>query len=122
MNKTPPVNFDKIQMMTEGDTDFRAELIAAIYASLVELKKTYIEGVSMEDINMIQEVRHKLKPSMELFEINPLNEILSEGKEILEAKGFGYEFTAHFKKFLNAVQDTINFMEAKFKKIIESDQ
>ena len=117
MNNVSPVNFDRIHEMTDGDADFRAELIAAIYSSLLELKESYIKGASFEDKNTIQEIRHKVKPSMELFEINPLNEILFEGKEIIEVYGFGPEFLSHFKKFLDTVQEAIDFMEVEFKKI-----
>lgn len=117
MYNTPPVNFDKIHEMTDGDADFRAELITAIYTSLVELRNTYIEGASLEDENTIQEIRHKVKPSLVMFEINPLNDILSEGKDIIETNGFGPEFLAHFEKFLDAVQEAIDFLEPEFKKI-----
>ena len=117
MYNTPPLNFDKIDEMTDGDADFKAELITAIYNSLLELKDTYIEGAANEDEEIIQEIRHKVKPSLVMFEVNPLNEILLEGKDIIESSGFGPEFLAHFEKFLDAVQEAIDFMEPEFKKI-----
>lgn len=116
MHNTPPLNFDKIDEMTEGDADFKAELVTAIYNSLIELKDTYIEGAANEDEETIQEIRHKVKPSLVMFEVNPLNDILLEGKEIIETTGFGPEFLAHFEKFLDAVQEAIDFVEPEFKK------
>ncbi|WP_291780299.1 hypothetical protein [Cecembia sp.] len=117
MLNTPPLNFDKIDEMTDGDADFKAELITAIYNSLVELRDVYIQGAAEEDEETIQEIRHKVKPSLAMFEVNPLNDILSEGKEVIETSGFGPEFLAHFEKFLDAVQEAIDFVEPEFKKI-----
>lgn len=117
MYNTPPLNFEKINEMTDGDADFKAELVIAIYNSLIELKDTYIEGAANEDEETIQEIRHKVKPSLQMFEVNPLNDILSEGKDIIESSGFGPEFLAHFEKFLDAVQEAIDFVEPEFKKI-----
>lgn len=117
MQNTPPVNFDKIDEMTEGDADFRAELVSAIFNSLVELRDTYIAGASLENEDTIQEIRHKVKPSLALFEINVLNELLNEGKEILEEEGFGSEFLKHLDKFLDAVQDAIDYVEPYVSKL-----
>lgn len=111
MQNTPPVNFDKIDEMTAGDADFRAELVTAIFNSLLELRDTYIEGASSENEDIIQEIRHKVKPSLALFEVNVLNELLNEGKEIIEENGFGPEFLKHLDNFLDAVQDAIDYIE-----------
>lgn len=116
-DNTPPLNFDKINEMTAGDSNFRAELIAAIYQTLVELRDVYIEGASEENEDTIQEIRHKVKPSLAMFDVNPLNDILTEGKDIIEESGFGPEFLAHFDKFLDAVQDAIDYIEPEYKKI-----
>jgi hypothetical protein len=116
MQNTPPVNFDKIDEMTDGDADFRAELVSAIFNSLVELRDTYIEGASTENEDTIQEIRHKVKPSLALFEMDVLNDFLNEGKEIIEEKGFGPEFLKHFEKFLDAVQDAIEYVEPHVQK------
>ncbi|MFD2201185.1 hypothetical protein [Shivajiella indica] len=111
MQNTPPVNFDKIDEMTDGDADFKAELVSAIFNSLVELRDVYIQGASLENEDTIQEIRHKVKPSLALFEINELNELLNEGKELIEEKGFGPEFLQHLDRFLDVVQEVIDYVE-----------
>lgn len=87
----------RIQEMSEGDEEFRIELTNAIYRGLVELKAKYYEGLEKENENIIKQIRHKLKPTLFMFEFNDLIAELQKGKEILESKGFGDEFILHFK-------------------------
>ncbi len=110
MQQTPPVSFDKIEEMTEGDAEFKAELVSAIYFSLQELRDKYIEGAENQDQVIIQEIRHKVKPSLALFDMTLLSEIILDGKEIIEEQGFNEAFMVHFDKFLDAVQDSIDYV------------
>jgi translation elongation factor EF-G len=110
MLSNPPINFDRIDEMTEGDADFKAELLTAIYNSLHELRDKYLEGSEQQNENTIQEIRHKVKPALSLFEINQINDILNDGKDILAEKGFSKEFIEHLDAFLDAVQDAIDFV------------
>ncbi len=108
MLNTPPINFDRIDEMAEGDAEFKAELISALYKSLTELKEKYLEGAELKDIEIISQIRHKVKPALALFEINRLDGIIQEGKEILTEKGFEKDFMEHLDSFLDAVQDAID--------------
>jgi translation elongation factor EF-G len=110
MLSNPPINFDRIDEMTEGDADFKAELLTAIYNSLHELREKYLEGSEQQNEITIQEIRHKVKPALSLFEINQINDILNDGKDILAEKGFSKEFIDHLDVFLDAVQDAIDFV------------
>ncbi|MBW3468031.1 hypothetical protein [Arthrospiribacter ruber] len=110
MQQIPPVSFEKIEEMTEGDAEFKAELISAIYFSLQELREKYIEGAENQDPVVIQEIRHKVKPSLALFDMVVLSEVIHDGKEIIEHQGFNKAFLEHFDKFLDAVQDAIDFV------------
>ena len=103
-----PVNFDRIEEMSEGDAEFKAELVSALYKSLSELKERYLERAELQDIEIISQIRHKVKPALSLFEINILNDIIQEGKDILTEKGFNEDFMSHLEKFLDAVQDAID--------------
>ena len=103
-----PVNFERIVEMAEGDADFRAELISALFKSLSELKEKYLEGAELKDAEIISQIRHKVKPALELFEIQKLEAIIKEGKEILLEKGFNEDFLEHLDAFLDAVQDAID--------------
>lgn len=111
MLKTPPINFDRIEEMTEGDAEFKAELLVAIYNSLHELKDKYLEGAEQQNDLTIQEIRHKVKPALALFEINAINDLVNEGKDIIAEKGFGEDFINHLDLFLDAVQDAIDFVK-----------
>ncbi|MCH6200639.1 hypothetical protein MMU07_13725 [Aquiflexum sp. LQ15W] len=103
-----PVNFDRIEEMAEGDAEFRAELVSALYKSLSELKEKYLEGSELQDLEIISQIRHKVKPALALFEINILSDVIQEGKDILSEKGFNEDFITHLEHFLDAVQDAID--------------
>jgi translation elongation factor EF-G len=107
-NNQPPVNFERIDEMSEGDVEFRAELVTALFKSLSELKEKYLEGSEMKDLEIISQIRHKVKPALALFEINMLNSIIQEGKEIIAEKGFNEDFMVHLEQFLDAVQEAID--------------
>jgi translation elongation factor EF-G len=108
MLNTPPINFDRIDEMAEGDAEFKAELVSALYKSLTELKEKYLEGAELKDIEILSQIRHKVKPALALFEIKRLDGIIQEGKEILTEKGFEQDFMEHLDSFLDAVQDAID--------------
>lgn len=103
-----PINFEKIDEMVEGDADFKAELVSALYKSLTELKEKYLEGAEQKDIEIISQIRHKVKPALSLFEINKLEQIILEGRDILSESGFNEDFLEHLDGFLDAVQEAID--------------
>ncbi|WP_373520370.1 hypothetical protein [Aquiflexum sp.] len=103
-----PINFEKIDEMAEGDADFRAELVSALFKSLTELKEKYLEGAELKDMEIISQIRHKVKPALSMFEINKLEKVLQEGKDILTEFGFNEDFLEHLDGFLDAVQDAID--------------
>jgi translation elongation factor EF-G len=111
-NSQSPVNFDRIEEMSEGDAEFKAELVAALFKSLSELKEKYLEGSEMKDLEIISQIRHKVKPALALFEIDTLNNIIQEGKEIISEKGFNEDFMVHLEQFLDAVQEAIDQVES----------
>lgn len=108
MLNTPPINFERIDEMCEGDAEFKAELVSALFKSLTELKEKYLEGAELKDIEMLSQIRHKVKPALALFEISRLDGIIQEGKEILTEKGFEQDFIVHLDSFLDAVQEAID--------------
>lgn len=101
----------KIIQMSDGDDEFREELTHAIHNGLVELKKVYADGAQQKDIVKIQQIRHKLKPTLAMFEFESLITNLQEGKELLESTGFDERFEEHLKDFLEKVDITIQEVE-----------
>ena len=99
----------------EGDEEFQHDLTKAIFLVLTELKKVYSEGYIEKDVHKIQQIRHKLKTTLTMFDLDPIMETLQEGKDILESQGFGSEFDVHFNKFdyrlklaIQSVEDLLN--------------
>jgi hypothetical protein len=97
----------KILEMSEGDEDFKVELTSAIYLGLVELRQQYTMGRDKADLDIIQQIRHKLKPTLAMFEFDELSESLQEGKQVLESEGFGVNFESHFKDFTSKLDEVI---------------
>ena len=102
-NFYPELN-QRILEMAEGDDEFRMELTSAIYNGLLELEAKYSEGLQDRDEVKIQQIRHKVKPTLAMFEFDLLTTSLQEGKIILEKEGFGKSFEAHFYDFLGKVK------------------
>ncbi|MEP0713259.1 hypothetical protein [Algoriphagus sp.] len=83
--------------MSDGDADFQKQLTMAIHQGLVELKEVYGIGSSKKDEEKIQQIRHKLKPTLSMFELSHIIDELQRGKEIIESDGFeGVRFESHF--------------------------
>lgn len=105
-NVYPELN-QRILEMSEGDEEFRLELTSAIYNGLVELQSRYGEGIEEKDEVKIQQIRHKIKPTLSMFEFNDLIECLNNGKIILESQGFGETSLTHYDEFLKKVRIAI---------------
>lgn len=94
--------------MSEGDLDFKKELTLAIYNGLLELKQKYIEGSFQKNDHTLQQIRHKMKPTLSMFELTHLIEELKEGKTIIESDGFdGANFTTHYKNMMEKLDQAI---------------
>lgn len=106
----PELN-QRIEEMSDGDEEFRLELTQAIYRGLLELKKVYSEGNQLKDMHKIQQIRHKVKPTLSMFDFELLTHNLQEGKEILESTGFDDRFQSHFADFIQHVEQAIKEVE-----------
>lgn len=98
----PELN-QRILEMSDGDEEFRLELTSAIANGLVELQSVYGEGIMEKNEIKIQQIRHKIKPTLSMFEFEALIICLNEGKSILESQGFGEAAFSHFQDFLQKV-------------------
>ncbi|MEB2774263.1 hypothetical protein SYJ56_03045 [Algoriphagus sp. D3-2-R+10] len=84
--------------MADGDKEFQTELTLAIHKGLIELKEVYAEGSSEKNDIKIQQIRHKMKPTLSMFELSHIIEELQIGKEIIERDGFnGLAFNTHYR-------------------------
>lgn len=101
----------RISDAAEGDEEFQHDLTKAIFLGLTELKKVYSEGYIEKDVHKIQQIRHKLKTTLTMFDLDPIMETLQEGKDILESQGFGQEFEAHFNKLIPLLKLAIEMVE-----------
>lgn len=107
MNITKNINFNRVDEMAEGDVEFKTQLLQAIYTSVQDLKKKYIEGLSSNDEELIQQARHKIKPTLSLFELKRLSAILQQGKTLLSA-GKAEALKMHENEFLQATDELLD--------------
>jgi hypothetical protein len=85
----------KLLEISEGDEEFKSELTKAIHNGLNELKSIYSKGYQEKDSLIIQQIRHKVKPTLAMFEFEDLIVEIQKGKEILETQGFSENFSIH---------------------------
>ena len=85
----------KLLEISEGDEEFKFELAKAIHNGLIELKSIYSKGYQEKDDVIIQQIRHKVKPTLAMFEFEDLIVEIQKGKEILEREGFSENFSSH---------------------------
>jgi len=110
MNKSENINISKVDEMAEGDEDFKAELLQAIYTSIRDLQTKYMEGLSAQDQEALQQARHKIKPTITLFELKKLQSVLLDGKMIVSTQGFG-DIGNHENQFIQVTNDIIKDLE-----------
>jgi hypothetical protein len=97
----------RILEMSDGDEEFKIELTSAILSGLVELKTVYGDGIREQNEVKIQQIRHKIKPTLSMFDFDLLIDCLNEGKCIFESQGFGDAAAIHFQDFLQKVSIAI---------------
>lgn len=95
MIKLYPELNKKILEIAEGDEEFKIELSRAIHNGLIELKSFYSKGYEVKDEVIIQQIRHKVKPTLSMFDFEDLIIEIQKGKEILEKEGFSENFSIH---------------------------
>ncbi|MEX2569191.1 MAG: hypothetical protein WD431_24820 [Cyclobacteriaceae bacterium] len=105
--KYKTIDFQKIEDMVEGDAEFRKQLLEAIIVAVRELEITYIKGIDGENLDWIKQARHKIKPTMGLFDLQNLAIILGQGKRMISENGFSKDLEHHKKEFLMATNEIL---------------
>jgi len=101
------IDFKKIEEMVEDDIDFRNQLLDAITVAVEELRSTYIRGIEEKSLPTIKQARHKIKPTLGLFDLEKLAVIIGNGKRLMLEKGFGDGIDLHKKEFLEATNEVL---------------
>lgn len=110
MNKSENINFNKVEEMAEGDPDFKSELLQALYTSIQDLQTKYVAGLSSRSEEALQQARHKIKPTVTLFELKNIQLVLLEGKAILSDKGFA-ALGQHESQFIRVTDELLKELE-----------
>ena len=110
MNKSENINFNKVEEMAEGDPDFKSELLQALYTSIQDLQTKYVAGLSSRSEEALQQARHKIKPTITLFQLKKIQSVLSEGKAIVSTKGFA-ALGQHESEFIKVTDDLLRELE-----------
>ncbi|MBD3628245.1 hypothetical protein [Cyclobacterium sp.] len=106
------IDFKKIEEMVEDDVVFRNQLLDAIHVAVEELQTTYIRGIEEESLPTIKQARHKIKPTLGLFDLEKLAIIIGNGKRLMLEKGFADGIEAHKNEFLEATNDVLEEVKA----------
>ena len=111
MKTNENINLDRIEEVAEGDKEFQSQLLLAIKTSLEDLKLRYLEGVASKNVTVLQQARHKIKPTLSLFELKRLSVVLRQGKA-LDLSGDPGEVEVHKKEFIAAIDDLLTELRA----------
>lgn len=98
--------------MAEDDMEFQQQLINAIYNGLKELKDQYLIGARSKNEEIIKLIRHKIKPTLQMFEFGAVLEELYRGKDILDSVGFDASFDQHVIKLLDPIETALRDVQA----------
>ncbi|WP_186757860.1 hypothetical protein [Echinicola salinicaeni] len=101
------INFDKVHEMSEGDVAFEKELLHAISNSVKELKERYLQGLDKKDPEILHQARHKVKPTITIFELRKLSFVLENGRNLINTKGLNADLDNHYHLFEEAVNDLL---------------
>ena len=103
----PDLN-QQISEMADGDKEFEKELTLAIHKGLLELREVYAQGSVEKNELKLQQIRHKLKPTLLMFELFHITEELQVGKEIIESQGFDVPaFAKHYQSLQHKLEVAI---------------
>lgn len=106
-NRHKNIDFHKIEEIVEGDLEFRKQLLEAIILAVKELEVTYIKGIESKNLEWIKQARHKIKPTLGLFDLHNLAVVLGQGKRLMTDEGFTEELEAHKREFLKATREVL---------------
>jgi hypothetical protein len=104
MNNSHPALKSLIADMAEDDLEFQQQLTNAIYNGLKELKEQYLIGAKTKNEEVIKQIRHKSKPTLQMFEFKGIIEELQRGKDILESVGYDSSFEEHMTILLGKIE------------------
>lgn len=106
MKTNENINLNKVEEVAEGDKEFQSQLLLAIQTSLEDLKLRYLEGLASKNETILQQARHKIKPTLSLFELKRLSSVLRQGK-MLDLSINPDKVKAHQQDFLAAIDDLL---------------
>lgn len=77
---TPRTLFIDFDTYTDGDLEFKKELIESMIDNLVELQETVLRASQNNDASIFQKVCHKVKPTLQMLDDKELLETVAQLK------------------------------------------
>ncbi|MFC4871983.1 hypothetical protein [Negadavirga shengliensis] len=109
------IDFQKVEEIVEGDSDFRKQLLEAIILAAQELKEKYLRGIDEKDVERIKQARHKIKPTLGLFDLQKLRMVLGRGKQLFSDNGLNQELDWHKQELAEAIDDLMDEVREQLK-------
>lgn len=85
LNK-PLVNKQIILDLLYGDDDYFAEFVTASIDSFTEFKTNYQQSMRMRDLDNLRKAGHKIKPVVQMMQLNEILTMYERSKEMLESE------------------------------------
>ena len=104
---------DRVREMAEGDEDFVAALAAAFIEEVPEDAERLRKAVPEEDFHETYQAAHKMKPTIDLFELGVLDKLI-EVQDWGKFEKADENVTAQLQIVLTAVENATNEIKADF--------
>lgn len=78
------VNVEKIRELVYGDEEYLKEFAEAAVSSYTEFRDRYAHAMEAGDLEELRKAGHKIKPSAQMLELEPLLQEYEKGKSLLD--------------------------------------
>lgn len=82
-NPVSKINFDSMNELADGDSDFLIDLYQEIINQFIEARDGYIAQLSTQDTEALRKIAHKVSPNLQSLEINGIPEIFTKVRDQL---------------------------------------
>lgn len=107
-------NYETILDLADGNVDFLQEFIGKLVKSLEEFREQYVKSMQSVNLENLRFHHHKIKSSLEMFEMNQLSENIQKSKTLISVTTMDIdEYKVLYIDTLNIIDKTISSLQNK---------
>lgn len=107
-------NYEAILDLADGNIDFLQEFIQKLITSFEEFREQYIKSMQSINLENLRFYHHKIKSSLDMFEINLLSDNIQKSRNIISETSMNIdEYKVVYIETLNLIDKTIKSLQNK---------